>query len=659
MNTPSSPLLYRIYGLETEYALIFQPRENQIEEFCKPTRKTIFHEIERSLSYHFPTLKARHVKEGIFLHNGSFVHYEAQTGYYLEGLMEGSTPECPSPQDLVLYQAALDKILMMVRSDVEKSLAERGYPGKLILGKNSTDNKGNFYSCHGNYLVRDEQNFFEKTLLFSGVFLFFLLSMPFFFLSFLPFLATALLLIVGGLLYLILQIGSVIPYLGVACFKGMDLLREAYLNLASVAEEDLIKYYGGYCKYIFYPLVILYSLFLSFFVFRKIRSLLTAHLITRQIYTGSGNFATQKDSCFYELSQKAKAICRICRIYWNDHFKPIYDIKNFALDPLSLFSPEKRLHLFLGDANLSLQSNYLKVGTTALILGMIEGNHPLQRLSFKRPLKALHEISRDLSFEKKFSLWWKGPMSALEVQRYYLKEARSFYESKKIISLEVRTLLDIWEKTLQAIEEDNSTYLSQSLDWAMKKSLIDRALWGGPTLEKVSLALPFIRAMDKIFETSPKPQNCEGDSLSEILNLPPRQKEEWEKNLVQKGISWEFLEKSYDLYYQLNKIDLKYHELNEEEGYYFLLREALGEDIFLDQKVIEASTAPPSHTRAALRGQLIQEFFTLGEMAQINWKEFSALLPSPIKITFKDPFQSEFTEEQKEKIDQLKKRKED
>ncbi|RME03556.1 MAG: hypothetical protein D6805_05995 [Planctomycetota bacterium] len=640
----------RIYGLETEYALIFEPSNKKGKT---PPRKVIYEHFEEELLAHYQALPAKHLKKGIFLENGAFFHYEAQSAYFNQGFLEASTPECCSPKELVRYQAAIDQILMEVRQNVENRLYSMGYEGRLILGKNATDNKGNYYGSHENYSVYDPLSKPEKFLATLAIVFFLLLSAPFFALSFLPFLLIPILYLIG-LVYLIIKFLTILPLLHYLLNPPVQWLERLFEWISSIDEEEFIKYYGYYWKYLFYPLVLAYSAFLRLFLFRKIRRLLTPHLITRQIYTGSGQIHFSEKSLAFggmQLCQKADAIHCLCRVFWDDPLRPIYDVKTFALRPFSLLNDFKRLHIMFSEPNLSLPSNLLKVGTTGLILEMIEANFPLQPPHFRHPIKTLKEISKDLSLRQTYPLQGGGTTTALEVQRYYLQQAKKFYSQKKIVSLEVQEILKLWEQTLVALERKDWEFLSHNLDWAIKRAIFRSASWQNSLQPSFLQARPIIEWL--------APYTC-WERLTEEATpaefrraLPSEVWQELQKKLQRAGLSWECFSSSLLLYYRLHKIDLKYHELHEEEGYFFQLKDCLQSvDIGLDEESIALATLqPPRHTRACLRAELIrQSTFSRECLASITWGEYQLQAPRKCRISFPDPFQTALTAEQQRKL---------
>ena len=132
----------RIYGLETEYGIIFTPEG----------RKTL--PVEKAIRFLFEKLITTEHFLNVFLENGA--RFYQDTGCH----PEYATPECASPRDLVLYDRAGERILEDLQSYAEEKIREERIAGKLSIFKNNTDFVGNSYGCHENYLVDRDVDFY-------------------------------------------------------------------------------------------------------------------------------------------------------------------------------------------------------------------------------------------------------------------------------------------------------------------------------------------------------------------------------------------------------------------------------------------------------------------------------------------------------------------
>ena len=132
----------RIYGLETEYGIIFTPEG----------RKTL--PVEKAIRFLFEKLITTEHFLNVFLENGA--RFYQDTGCH----PEYATPECASPRDLVIFDRAGERILEDLQLYAEEKIREERVPGKLSIFKNNTDFVGNSYGCHENYLVDRDVDFY-------------------------------------------------------------------------------------------------------------------------------------------------------------------------------------------------------------------------------------------------------------------------------------------------------------------------------------------------------------------------------------------------------------------------------------------------------------------------------------------------------------------
>jgi len=133
----------RIYGLESEYGIIF----------TSDGKRTL--PAEKAVRYLFEKLITTEGFLNVFLENGA--RFYLDTGCH----PEYATPECASPLDLVIYDKAGERILEDLLYYAEQRLREEGLSGNLSIFKNNTDFVGNSYGCHENYLVERSADFYD------------------------------------------------------------------------------------------------------------------------------------------------------------------------------------------------------------------------------------------------------------------------------------------------------------------------------------------------------------------------------------------------------------------------------------------------------------------------------------------------------------------
>jgi proteasome accessory factor A len=211
--------------------------------------------------------------------------------------------------------------------------------------------------------------------------------------------------------------------------------------------------------------------------FGKIVSHVMPHFITRQIYTGAGKVGTEAPGLTsadvpFQLTQRADFFEEEVGLETTLK-RPIVNTRD---EPHADAQKYRRLHVIVGDANLAEVATFLKVGTTALVLAMIEDDWLTRDLLPAKPVQALRHVSYDVSLERPIELVDGSSMTALEVQWELYDRARKFAEEHGLECIggeDVgRDVLTRWETVLTGLETD-PTSLSTQVDWIAKHRLID------------------------------------------------------------------------------------------------------------------------------------------------------------------------------------------
>jgi proteasome accessory factor A len=161
----------------------------------------------------------------------------------------------------------------------------------------------------------------------------------------------------------------------------------------------------------------------------------------------------------------------------------------------------RRLHVIIGDANMSEVSTYLKLGTTALVLAMIEDRFLAADLGIESPVAELRAISHDPSLRHLVTLRDGRKMTAVQLQMEYLELARKYSEDKYGADVDDLTsdVLSRWESVLTRLAED-PMLTARELDWVAKLEILegyrarDGLAWGHPRLQLVDLQYSDVRA---------------------------------------------------------------------------------------------------------------------------------------------------------------------
>lgn len=200
--------------------------------------------------------------------------------------------------------------------------------------------------------------------------------------------------------------------------------------------------------------------------FWKATEQLIPFFVTRQIMAGAGKVLKVSGKAQLFLSQRAQHIHEKT----SSSTTSSRSIINTRDEPHADAEKYRRLHIIIGDSNMSEVSTYLKIGTSALVLSMIEAGCHVARMELDDPVKAIREIARDTTLKKKIKLEDGRELTAIEIQRVYLERALAYLESQEEDPIAV-AIARRWERILARLEDDPMT-LCRELDWVMKKKLL-------------------------------------------------------------------------------------------------------------------------------------------------------------------------------------------
>jgi proteasome accessory factor PafA2 len=255
---------------------------------------------------------------------------------------------------------------------------------------------------------------------------------------------------------------------------------------------------------------------------------LTPFFVTRIVFTGAGKVGAEapwdeRSRAIYQLTQRA------------DFFETEVGLETTLKRPIINTRDEphadperyRRLHVIIGDANLCEVATFLKIGTTAIVLKMIEDRF-LPDLSIANPVQSLHEISRDLTCTHEIGLVDGRRVNAVQLQWEYLEHARKYVE-REDDTPENREVLDRWEAVLSALETDPHT-LHRELDWVAKHRVLqayrdrDALEWNDSKLRAIDLQYHDVRRDKGLYyrlEASSKVERLTTDEEVEAAVMEP------------------------------------------------------------------------------------------------------------------------------------------
>ncbi len=294
--------------------------------------------------------------------------------------------------------------------------------------------------------------------------------------------------------------------------------------------------------------------------------------VTRQVFAGAGRvgIGTEGRTQGFQLSSRA------------DFFEVEVGLETTLKRPIintrdePHANPEeyRRLHVIIGDANLAELSTYLKVGTTALVLAMIEARALTEDLSVEEPVAALQAVSHDPSLTHLLRLRDGRRMTAIDVQRAYLDQATAFVERSGGADAQTADVLARWAEVLDDLAADPMR-LADRLDWPAKLRLLEG-----------------YRSRD--------------------------------------GLGWGDS--------RLQLVDLQYSDVRPDKGlYHRLVARGSMRRLLTDDEVTRAMTTPPTDTRAFFRGECLRRFPTQVAAASWDSVVFDLGRESLVRIPTMEP----------------------
>jgi len=307
--------------------------------------------------------------------------------------------------------------------------------------------------------------------------------------------------------------------------------------------------------------------------FARLADILVPFLVTRQVLCGAGKVLQTPRGAVYCISQRAEHIWESVSSA-TTRSRPIINTRD---EPHADAERFRRLHVIVGDSTMSETTALLKVGTTDLVLRMIEAGIVMRDLTLENPIRAIREVSHDMTCKRKVKLANGREATALEIQREYFAKASDFVDRRGGDPV-VKRVLDLWGRTLDAIGSGDLSVVEREIDWVTKYTLMDRYM-----------------ARDDLPLSSPR----------------------------------------------IAQLDLAYHDVNRSRGlYYQLERKGLVERVTSDLAIFEAKSLPPQTTRARLRGEFIKRAQEKRRDFTVDWVHLKLNDQAQRTVLCKDPFRS-------------------
>ena len=210
--------------------------------------------------------------------------------------------------------------------------------------------------------------------------------------------------------------------------------------------------------------------------FGRLTSQITPHFVTRQIFTGAGKVGCElpgrpNDDIGYQISQRADFFEEEVGLETTLK-RPIVNTRDEPhADPLKY----RRLHVIVGDANMSEVATYLKVGTTAIVLSMIEDDELGDDWILGNPVPAIRQVSHDPSLNQTIMLRNGNRATALEVQWGLFERAQKYVQARGLAAVGADVGADVmekWEHVLTGLEHDPDS-VAHWVDWVAKRRIVE------------------------------------------------------------------------------------------------------------------------------------------------------------------------------------------
>ncbi|MCW4464894.1 Pup--protein ligase [Glutamicibacter sp. MNS18] len=309
--------------------------------------------------------------------------------------------------------------------------------------------------------------------------------------------------------------------------------------------------------------------------FKRLADMLIPFLVTRQMLTGAGNLVKVQDQTRFVFSQRADHV-------WEGvssattRSRPIINTRD---EPHADAEHYRRLHVIVGDSSMSETTQLLKIGATDLVLRMIESGEIYHDLRLENPIRSIRQVSHDFTGRSVVRLMGGDEPTALQIQWQLLELVSDFVARHGAHNEHVPRVLELWERTLNAVESQDFSTIDRDIDWAIKHKLIT------------------------------------GYARKNGLDLDS---------------------------HRVAQLNLTYHDIDPERGLFHLLaRRNLASTVLTPDQVKHAVMNPPATTRAAIRGKFVTAARATGRRYSTDWVHMKYEEGPGGVVLCKDPFATE------------------
>ena len=309
--------------------------------------------------------------------------------------------------------------------------------------------------------------------------------------------------------------------------------------------------------------------------FEEVTESIIPFLITRQIFCGAGKWISSSKGANFQISQRAEHMWESVSSA-TTRSRPIINTRD---EPHADPEEYRRLHIIVGDSNMSETTTVLKVATTELMLRAAELGLLKDKFTIENPIKTIREISNDLKFRNSFRLSSGREITALQMQNEMYNIVSSMPGLDEILEKPFyRYALNLWRRSLDALESEDYSLVDMELDWMIKRK----------------------------FMNSYKEKHQLNDMDSRLILL-----------------------------------DISYHNIRKDRGLFYILEKSgMAKTLITNNDVNSAMENPPETTRAALRGRFIKVAQEKKRDFTVDWVNLKINDQQQSSIACKDPFKN-------------------
>ncbi len=309
--------------------------------------------------------------------------------------------------------------------------------------------------------------------------------------------------------------------------------------------------------------------------FEEVTESIIPFLITRQIFCGAGKWISSSKGANFQISQRAEHMWESVSSA-TTRSRPIINTRD---EPHADPDEYRRLHIIVGDSNMSETTTVVKVATTELMLRAAELGLLKDKFTIENPIKTIRDISTDLKFRNSFRLSSGREITALQMQNEMYNIVSSMPGLDELLEKPFyRYALNLWRRSLDALESEDFSMVDMELDWMIKRKFMNSYI------EKHQL----------------------NDMDSRLILL-----------------------------------DISYHNIRKDRGLFYILEKSgMAKTLITNNDVNSAMENPPETTRAALRGRFIKVAQEKKRDFTVDWVNLKINDQQQSSIACKDPFKN-------------------